>query len=463
MAANLFFLKPNIPIPVSALTPILNSIMKKVFAFIIALCLATGVNAQIDNLANLSPEWTRIGSRNAATDAPDIMMYNPAGMVRLEAGLHIGIGNQSYFRKPSHKYDLGLGPATYQQDGNDLFVPNINIGFTKDRWSVFGGAYIAGGGATANYPSGSVNTDLIVGGFIPAFNALFMADYTAGKDAYLKGNSYYLATSVGGAYALNERISAGVSVRNLTARSTTEAGFTLAGSASGLAPDMPLAVSTKDNASGMGIVAGMHAKINGKFNLSFRYESKVTLEFETTVEKDEPGLFTDGAKFRRDLPSVTAVGISYQATEKLKVMSDMNYYFQKNADWGPVEIEHPDYAGTELAEMAGNAYTLSLGFEYAANESLVLSLGGVYSVNDIADREAYYTHLGAFETIMETNFTLCTGFALSLSEKVRLNMGLFHAFYPDQTVKALYYLPYDVDVKIKNSITSVGIGVNFKI
>jgi len=437
--------------------------MKNALLLVCAVLAVFSAQAQIDNLANLSPEWTRLGSRNAATDAPDAMMYNPAGMTHLEAGWHIGIGNQSYFRKPTHEYDLGTGPVKYGQDGNDLFVPNLNVAYTKDRWSLFGGTFIAGGGATADYPNGSINTDLILAGIIPAFNAMFMSDYTTGKDVYLKGTSYYLATMAGGAYALNDRLSVGASMRYLSASNHTEAGFTMTGSASGLAPDVPLALETKDHAAGIGFTAGLHARVTGKLDLSFRYESKVPLEFETTVTRDDIGLYTDGEKSMRDLPSVTAFGIAWQATEKLTVVSDWNYYFQTNADWGKVAIEHPDYENTDLSETAGNAYTASLGFEYKASDDLVLSLGGVYSVNDYSDRDAYYTHFGAFETAMETNVTVCTGFAYRLTQKVRLNVGLFHAFYPEQTVRALYYQPYDVDVKVRNSVTSVGVGLHIKI
>ncbi len=438
-------------------------IMRKHLLFLFAVLFAFPAVAQIDNLANLSPEWSRLGSRNAATDAPDIMMYNPAGMAFTEPGLKIGIGNQSYFRKPSHEYDLGLGAMRYEQDGNDLFVPNLNIGYTRDRWSVFGSAYIAGGGATANFPAGSINTDLIIGGLIPAFNAGYMTDYTSGKDVYLEGTSYYLALGIGGAYAVNEKVAFGLMVRNLMARNKTMAGFTLTGSVSGLAPDVPLGIETKDNANGVGVMAGVHLKPTDKLEVAFRYESKVNLEFETTVEQDDLGMFTDGDKSRRDFPAVAAVGFAYQATEKLKVMSDWNYYFQKNADWGMVEIEDPAYFETELSVVAGDAYTFSLSFEYKATEKLAVSLGGVYSKNDIQDRDAYYTSLGAFETVMESNLSICGGFAYDVSDKVQVNLGIFQAIYSEESVKALYYSPLDVDVKINNRVTSVGLGVNFKI
>ena len=50
--------------------------------------------AQHDNLSNLSAEWVRTPARNAATDASDIVVYNPAGLVKLNNGFHINLGNQ---------------------------------------------------------------------------------------------------------------------------------------------------------------------------------------------------------------------------------------------------------------------------------------------------------------------------------------------------------------------------------
>ena len=119
--------------------------------------------AQMDNLPNMSAEWMRTAARNAATDATDAVVYNPAGITKLSNGFHINIGNQSLFRNPSHSYDLGIGegPKSYSQDGADPFIPNIYAAYKKNNWALFTGVYIAGGGGTLNYPTGSITTDLI--------------------------------------------------------------------------------------------------------------------------------------------------------------------------------------------------------------------------------------------------------------------------------------------------------------
>ena len=92
-------------------------------------------------MANLSPEYVRTGARNAATDAPDAAVYNPAGLINLENGIHISIGNQSLFRNPTHEYDMGLGegPKKYSQKGADWLLPNIYGTWKKKNIAVYGG------------------------------------------------------------------------------------------------------------------------------------------------------------------------------------------------------------------------------------------------------------------------------------------------------------------------------------
>jgi hypothetical protein len=55
--------------------------------------------ANIDNLSNMSAEWIRTGNRNAATDAADIVVYNPGGITELPDGFQVNIGNQTMIRK----------------------------------------------------------------------------------------------------------------------------------------------------------------------------------------------------------------------------------------------------------------------------------------------------------------------------------------------------------------------------
>jgi long-chain fatty acid transport protein len=111
----------------------------------------------------MSAEWMRMNNRNAALDAADIVNYNPAGLPMLTEGFHVNLGNQFLFRHPSHSYDFGLGDGEkkFEQDGADFLLPNLYAAYTTEKWAAYTGIYITGGGATVNYPEGSISTDLI--------------------------------------------------------------------------------------------------------------------------------------------------------------------------------------------------------------------------------------------------------------------------------------------------------------
>ena len=79
--------------------------------------------ANVGNLSNMSVEWIRTSNRNAATDAADIVVYNPSGLPELSKGLHLNFGNQTFIRQPKHSFTLGSGPKEYEQESADIFVP----------------------------------------------------------------------------------------------------------------------------------------------------------------------------------------------------------------------------------------------------------------------------------------------------------------------------------------------------
>jgi len=414
---------------------------------------AVNANAQIDNLTNMSPEWIRTAARNASTDGTDAVVYNPAGLTKQTPGFHLSIGNQSLFRSPSHEYDLGFGTQKFEQDGSDAFLPNLFMSYTNNKWAMFGGMYISGGGATANYPKGSINTDLI--SMLALMNA--QGAYMEVKDQHLKASSYYLTSTVGGSYSVNEKFSLGGGIRLLNGKNKIKAGMTLSTSPLEL-PDAPLAVEAEDKASSFGGVFSMNVSPSEKINMSVRYETKVALEFETTTITDDLGATVDGAKNHRDLPAVFAFGMGFNINEKFHAAAEMNYYFQKNADWGTTMTMNGEMP---LSELAGDASTYAASFEYKFTPKFLASIGTVYSSFNFTDRDAYYTSIGAFETVPGNNVSVNTGFAYKVSDKLKINCGLAKTMWAKDTkVKALNAYPYDLDVTVNNSMTTFAVGID---
>ncbi|HPC47849.1 MAG TPA: hypothetical protein PLW83_07370, partial [Deltaproteobacteria bacterium] len=124
--------------------------------------------AQVYNQTCQSAEYARTLNRNAAADATDIVVYNPASLVDLSEGFHINLSNQTWFRRPSHSFDdpLGKGRLSFEQEATDWVVPNVHTAYRRSDWAVFASAYIPGGGASVKYPDGSYSTRSLGAGVI---------------------------------------------------------------------------------------------------------------------------------------------------------------------------------------------------------------------------------------------------------------------------------------------------------
>ena len=341
--------------------------MKRSFALTLSILmvLSFGAYAQMDNLANMSAKWIRMNARNAALEGADIVNYNPAGLVKLTDGIHISINNQTLFRQPQHSFTLNplIGEQTCKQDGADPFLPSFYLAYKRSKWAVSSGIYVTGGGASADYPSGSVNTNLMGYNFMTQTNTVYGTGYTMLKDQSLKASSYYLAIPINLSYSLTDKLSLSVGGRYIIANNHTKAGMTFSGSTVS-APDSPISIDYKNEAKGFGGIVGVNYSISQKLNVAVHYETKVKLEFEARDNKGSvKTLVADGTKSNRDLPAVLYTGISYKVSKKLSAAIDFNYYFQKNADWG--KTTNPSTGEKlETSELAGNCYHVAIGFDY---------------------------------------------------------------------------------------------------
>ncbi|MBL7922737.1 MAG: hypothetical protein JNL88_00920 [Bacteroidia bacterium] len=430
--------------------------MKNLATLLCLIVLSGASHAQHDNLSNLSAEWVRTPARNAATEAGDIVVYNPAGMVRLNDGFHINIGNQSLFRKPSHTFDfgLGMGEQSYTQDGNDLFLPNLYLSYKKDRFALFTGMFMAGGGATANYPEGSITTEMIGLQVLTAAQGA----YGAYENQSLKASSYYLTTTLGGAYSVNEKISFALAGRFLNATNKTQAGMTFTQSPMQL-PDARYELKTTETASGFGGVISMMVQASPRTRFTARYETAVNMEFETNQQTDDFGMTEDGAISRRDLPAVFAAGLAFAATPAVMIYGDFNYYAQSGANWDKSTVITNE---KNYADLAGDAIGINIASTFQTGKKLLLSIGGGYSDFQYSDRNGYFTKAGAFETAPDDNFNLNTGMSFMANEKMTFTLAYMHTFYKDQTLKAILAQPLDVTVKTSNSVDVLAIGVDLK-
>lgn len=408
----------------------------------------------MDNLSNMSVKWIASPARYAATDEADIVNYNPAGVVRLSDGFHLNLGNQTLIRKPQHTFNLGAGDQTYGQDGIDPFLPNMYMAYKKNNWAISSGVYISGGGATVNYPEGSINISLLGYKLLKGINAATGAQYRTLTDQYLKASSYYITIPLQFAYAVNDKFSLAIGGRYIMGINSTSAGVTLGSSALG-ATNTPIGVDYKENATGLGGVIGIFYQPTEKLGLSLHYESKVKLDFET---KDNTGSYTlnaNGTKNRRDLPATLCTGVSYKLTERLTGAADFSYCFQKNANWGTITFNN---ATTDASDAAGNSYTAGIGFTYETTKKLQFSAGCKYTCFMYDDQELYYTKLGMYEVVKYNNIFTGLGVAYKVSKKLQVEIAGGRTTWKDSQIKSLN-AGIPVNIKDVGYVLAVGFDI----
>ena len=83
-----------------------------------------------------------------------------------------------------------------------------------------------------------------------------------------------------------------------------------------------------------------------------------------------------GEEFRRDLPANLGLGAGYLFIPALRADLSFNYYFNTWADWEGKDQDHDD------------GWEVSLGLDYAWDNGLKTSVGGLYTVTG-ADPQSY--------------------------------------------------------------------------
>ena len=406
---------------------------------------SSGLYAQMVNLMNMSAEWARTGSRNAAIDAADIVFYNPAGLTKLQDGIHLNISNQTLIRLPEHTADftaLGDQERTFKHEGVDWFLPSAYLAYKKNNWSVFTGFFIPAGGATANFPDGSLNTEVIGILTSPGIGSI--------TDQSLEATSIYMAGMIGGTYAINEKFSFAAGIRYVNAENTTKGEV--------VGTTGTVNVNTVDTADGVGAVIGINITPAPELNIGMRYETITRLEFETDVKKDTTGLplFVDGAESRCDIPAVFAIGALYNVSPVLSLELDFNYYFQTQADWGR------DLNGISYAESAGDCFTTGLAAVCKVNTMITASAGITYSYFMWGDEDAYYTKPGAYETLFSDNIAFLIGAAVEVTNGVKVNLAYNFTWWEGETIEYTNpFLPgFSADVKTRNTAHVIAVGAD---
>lgn len=383
----------------------------------------------IDHNNNFSAGYIRTFNRNAVTDSADAAVYNPAGVAKLDNGLHVSVNSQFIVKNYSHESSTD----TYAAKNPTPFLPSAFVVFSQNRWGVFGAFIVPAGGGSLKYKDGvaDLNEDPTI----------------SPNDPNGKLYSAYYSGTLGGVFAINDMISISLCGRYMFTKQTvffeTETPVVALGNVTKL-------LDTESTSSGFGGIIGLNIAPLAGLNIGIRYETITKLEWEykkvegplaTLAPPNGLGL-SEGDKYDRDLPPLLGVGVSYMIRPQFKAETSFMYYFTKQADWDGDEDDHK------------NGYELGVAFEYEALKKLKASVGFLY-INQGADEDSYAYLKPALDA-----FSVCGGGIYEVMPGLNLELGVSGTFYTeDDGNSQLAAIP----VTLNKTVLNIAVGANYKI
>ena len=185
----------------------------------------------IINKQNQSADYMRTLNRSAATDYPDIAVYNPAGIMKMENGAY-GKIDAMYFSKDYSNDVPGFGKLS---SDTPSVIPGAFALYKHDRWAGFFAFTVPAGGGELDYKDGDARTVALAQGV--AANANFQLG-NAGVPSTLfttrsmpwsfeVKQSTVLGFTLGGSFALNDMWSFAAGLRYATGTREFDGGATI--------------------------------------------------------------------------------------------------------------------------------------------------------------------------------------------------------------------------------------------
>ncbi len=398
--------------------------MKKSLLILSLIASANAFAGSIDYLAQQDAEYFAHPSMIGKIGVSGAY-YNPAGTVFLEDGLYVQLNSQTLLKNYEMETVMtGTDKLSHESDHPTLFVPSIQIVKKEGDRSYFLHAGAAAGGGKVKYDNGISAFEVIGQGIEDSFNLGIWNGLPKELQSYLKknphlipnvlnanvdylggstvnGSSYYFNTTFGMAQKINSKfsIAGGVRVMYVTRELNGSADYYLnTGNAKLGEGNIHVDIDSERTGWGVGGVIGFNYQPTDRLNIGFKYESEVHLNLDAdgtldTSSKDgkvpDPVIdqidstleahpviaewLVDG---NRNLPAMMALGVSYQLTDRITLLTSGNYYFIKDANTDN-PYDHYD-----------NGYEVSVGVDYKLNDKWTLMAG--YQYTDTGANERTY-------------------------------------------------------------------------
>jgi long-chain fatty acid transport protein len=485
--------------------------MRKLFLCIAAAIIAGNVMAGgLVTNTNHSAYMVRLMSRQASTGV-DAVYFNPAGLTKLDNGLHFSFNNQFIGQTKTITSDYSFlteKPTEYIGKVSAPIFPGIYAVYKKDKLAFSFGFNPVGGGGGAEYATGLPSFEMMISDLVPGLAAQ-LAPLDAGvvdagfpdptfrnvtgynANIYFKGSSVYFGYQANISYEINDMLSVAVGGRYVRAKNMYEGSIsdvTITASPAaytGLASpytdspgnylrDIALTAVGASSAALLNVTAALldamtnvEADVVQKgsgftpiisvnitpskiFNVALKYEFKTKLDLTTTVNdgKDGGGMFVDGETVVADMPAMISGGVGVRPTSKLYLAAGVGYYFDKSNDYDGSSLQEIDMIDKNFIEYM-------FGVEYALSKNIRISAG--YGGTQTGVNENYQS---------DQRYSVNTngfggGLGITVSPMVEINVGGMYTLYQQGTKTITPELPVpDITETYDTTTWLVGVGVD---
>lgn len=402
---------------------------------------------------NQSVDFLRNPARDAAI-ALDGVYSNPAGVVFMPEGFHLGI-NWQYAHQTrtitstNPVFQLGrknnaTNPTKiFEGVANAPIIPSIQVAYNMENWSLQANLSVPGGGGSCEFEDGLGSFESVVGNIAAMLAPLGATGYD--MDGYMKGRQYYYGVQIGAACKVIPNLSLYGGLRMLYGDATYKAkisniqvntahgyvdfgsflqAVTEAGYGDQVAPLQKYAdgVNLLCNQDGVGFapIVGVDYKV-GNFNFAAKYEFRTQLRMknESTVNEasaiEAVNKYRDGEKVNEDMPALLTVGVQYSPIDVVRISAGWHHYFDRDASW---------YNNSQEL-LSHNTNEFLLGAEWDTTENLTFSAGGQLTRYGMTDE--YISDM----SFVVNSYSIGFGFNYKLSKKVAVKAAYFQTYYGD--------------------------------
>ncbi len=402
---------------------------------------------------NQSVDFLRNPARDAAI-ALDGVYSNPAGVVFMPEGFHLGI-NWQYAHQTrtitstnpvfqmGRKNNANNPTKIFEGVANAPIIPSIQVAYNMENWSLQANLSVPGGGGACEFEDGLGSFESVVGNIAAMLAPMGAQGYD--MDGYMKGRQYYYGIQIGAACKVTPNLSLYGGLRMLYGDATYKAkisniqvktangyidfgsclqAITAAGYGDQVAPLQKYGdgVNLLCNQTGVGFapIVGVDYKI-GKFNFAAKYEfrTQIRMKNESTVNEasalDAVNKYRDGEKVNEDMPALLTIGVQYSPIDIIRVSAGWHHYFDKDASW---------YNQSQNL-LSHNTNEFLLGAEWDTTENLTFSAGG--QITRYGNTDEYINDM----SFVVNSYSIGFGFSYKLSKKVAVKAAYFQTYYSD--------------------------------